>query len=78
MISIAVIYVLAGLLFAAVAVLSGRDRRWGSAAFWGLLAVNFLFGDRIGDFGNGILVLALAVTGGLRLMRASKVGLLIL
>jgi len=72
MIRIAAVYVLAGLLFAVVAGLSARDRRWGNAAFWGLLAVSFLFGDLIGDFGNGLLVVGLAVAGGFRLMKTSK------
>ena len=63
MITLGAVYVLAGLIFAAVAVLSGGDRtnprRIRNAAFWGLLALSFLFGDRLGDFGNGLLVLAL-------------------
>lgn len=70
MIRIGAVYLLAGLLFAAVAVLSARDRqnpkRIGNALFWGLLAVSFLFGNLLGDFGNGLLVLALAATGGMR------------
>jgi len=70
MIRIGAVYVLAGLLFAAVAVLSAGDRqnpkRMGNALFWGLLAASFLFGNLIGDFGNGLLVLALAATGGMR------------
>jgi uncharacterized membrane protein len=72
MIKITAVYILAGLLFAVIAVLSARDRRWGNAAFWGLLAVSFLFGGWIGDFGNGLLVLALAMTGGFRLMGRSR------
>ncbi len=71
MIGLAQVYVLAGLVFAAFAVLSARDasnpKRLANAAFWGLLAVSMLAGDRLGDFGNGLLVLALvgiaAITG---------------
>jgi uncharacterized membrane protein len=68
MITLEHVYFLVGLFFAAVAVLSAGDRsnrkRIGNAAFWGLLAVSFLFGSRIGDFANGLLVLALVVLGG--------------
>jgi len=43
--------------------MSARDgsnpRRWRNAAFWGLYAVSFLLGDVLGDFGNGVLVLAM-------------------
>jgi len=63
------VYVLVGLVFAAVAVLSARDRanprRWGNAAFWGLVAVSFLAGGRIGGFANGVVVIALALIAGL-------------
>lgn len=38
-------------------------RRFGNAAFWGLLAVSFLFGSELGDLVNGILVLALTALG---------------
>ena len=73
MIRLSAVYVLAGLMFAAVAIASARDRgspgRYGSTAFWGLLAASFLFGSRLGDLGNGILVLALAAVGGTGLMR---------
>ena len=69
MITLRAVYVLAGLLFAAVAVLSAGDRtnprRIRNAAFWGLLALSFLFGDRLGDFGNGLLVLTLVGIGGI-------------
>ncbi len=69
MIRLGAVYILAGLIFAAVAVLSARDstnqRRWRNAAFWGLVAVSFLAGDLLGDFGNGLLVLALVTVGGI-------------
>ena len=63
MIGLAHIYALGGAFFAAVAWLSARDggnpRRWRAAAFWGLLAVSFLFGARLSDFANGLLALGL-------------------
>jgi len=69
MITLGAVYMLAGLLFAAVSVLSAGDRanprRIRNAAFWGLLAVSFLAGNRLGDFGNGLLVLALVGIGGI-------------
>jgi uncharacterized membrane protein len=82
MITLEYAYVLAGLMFAAFALLSARDpdnpKRWGNAAFWGLLAVCFLFGSRIagldktsavlgapaGDVANGVIVLALVALAG--------------
>lgn len=69
MIGLAQVYTLAGLCFALWAMLSARDasnpRRWGNAAFWGLLGLSMLAGDRIGDLGNGVLVLALVAIAGL-------------
>jgi uncharacterized membrane protein len=69
------LYVLAGAMFAAFAILSAFDRinpkRLGNAAFWGLMAVNLLAGDRLGDFGNGLLVLGLAGLGGFNLIGRS-------
>ncbi|HEX5280388.1 MAG TPA: DUF979 domain-containing protein [Micropepsaceae bacterium] len=63
MIGIGPVYVLAGLMFGVMALMSIRDsrnpRRRRNAAFWGLYAVSFLLGDLLGDFGNGILVLAM-------------------
>ena len=54
-------------MFAGVAARSVGDRanpkRFGNAAFWGLLAVSFLFGSRLGDLANGIIVLALTALG---------------
>jgi uncharacterized membrane protein len=65
MITLPHIYIVGGLFFAALAILSVLDqanaRRLRNAAFWGLLAVSFLLGDRIGDFGNGLLALGLVV-----------------
>jgi uncharacterized membrane protein len=76
MIGLSTVYVLAGMVFAAIALLSAGDRdnpkRWANALFWGLFAVSFLLGDRLGDFGNGVLVfvmVALAGTVGLGLGR---------
>ncbi|MFM2301913.1 MAG: hypothetical protein RLZZ84_1649, partial [Pseudomonadota bacterium] len=69
MIGLAHVYSLAGAMFAAFALLSARDasnpRRWANAAFWGLLALSMLAGDRLGDFGNGLVVLALVGIAGL-------------
>jgi uncharacterized membrane protein len=69
MIGVGVAYALAGLVFAAVAVASVGDRanpkRWNNTAFWGLFAVSFLAGGRLGDFANGLLVLAMVLIGGI-------------
>ena len=68
MITLHWLYILAGLMFAAFAILSMTDpanpRRLGNAAFWGLMALSLLAGDLIGDFGNGLLVLGLAGLAG--------------
>lgn len=68
MIGLPLVYGLAGLMFAAFAVLSALDKanpkRLGNAAFWGLFATSFLAGDHLGDLGNGMLVLALALLAG--------------
>jgi uncharacterized membrane protein len=65
MIGLPHIYVVGGVFFAATAWFSWRDtsnrHRRRSAAFWGLLAISFLAGDRLGDMGNGVLALGLAV-----------------
>ncbi|WP_122465840.1 DUF979 domain-containing protein [Brevundimonas lutea] len=71
MITLDFVYLLAGLVFAAWAVLSAMDaanpRRWINAGFWGLLAFSFTFGDRLTDFANGLLVIALVILGGIGL-----------
>jgi uncharacterized membrane protein len=68
MITLHWLYTLAGLMFAAFALLSaldaGHSKRFGNAAFWGLMAASLLAGDLIGDFGNGLLVLGLAGLAG--------------
>ena len=68
MITLQWLYVLAGIMFAAFAMLSALDydtpKRFGNAAFWGLMALSLLAGDRIGDVGNGLLVLGLAGLAG--------------
>jgi uncharacterized membrane protein len=67
-ISLGAVYLFAGLIFSAYSVLSALDRthrrRFGNAAFWGLLALSFLAGDRLGDLGNGVLVLGLVTLSG--------------
>jgi uncharacterized membrane protein len=68
-ITLAHVYLVMGALFAAWAVASALDRenrkRWRNTLFWGLVAVSFLFGDRLGDLANGLLVIALALIAGL-------------
>ena len=68
MITLHWLYALAGAMFAAFALLSALGRshskRFGNAAFWGLMALSLLGGDYIGDFGNGLLVLGLAGLAG--------------
>ena len=68
MITLDFVYILAGWTFAAFALLGLYDRsnpkRFGNAAFWGLLALSMIGGDYLGDFGNGLLVLALVVIAG--------------
>jgi uncharacterized membrane protein len=69
MIGLPFVYVVMGLIFAAYAGLSAARRRFGNAAFWGLVALSFFAGDRIGDFGNGLLVIALVAIAGLKGIR---------
>jgi uncharacterized membrane protein len=76
MIGLPHIYVVGGLFFVAVAVFSWRDdsnpHRRRSAAFWGLLAISFLFGDRLGDLGNGLLVVGLVILATLGLGHGTR------
>lgn len=59
-------------MFAGFAVLSGLDptnpKRFGNAAFWALMALSLLAGDRIGNLANGLLVLGLAGLAGFGLI----------
>lgn len=75
MITLHWIYVLAGAMFAAFGILSLGDRsnpkRLGNCAFWSLMALSLLAGDRIGDVANGVLVLGLAGLGGFNLIGRS-------
>ena len=68
MITLQWIYTLVGLMFGAFALLSALDRsngkRFGNAAFWGLMALSLLAGSWLGDFANGLLVLGLAGLAG--------------
>ena len=63
MIGLPALYALAGLVFGSWAVATLLDcrhtKRLLDAAFWGLLAAEFLAGDALGDMGNGVLLLAL-------------------
>jgi uncharacterized membrane protein len=76
MITLHWLYTLAGGMFAAFALLSAFDgsnpKRFGNAAFWGLMALSLLGGDLIGDFGNGLLVLGLAGLAGFGLIGRSN------
>jgi len=66
MIGLSFVYTVMGLMFTGFAWLGWRDaanpKRWSNGLFWALLAISFLAGDRIGDFGNGLLAIALAGT----------------
>ena len=69
MITLEWLYILAGIAFSLFALLSALDRtngkRFGNAAFWGLLAISFFFGGMLTDFANGVLVLLLVGIAGL-------------
>ena len=76
MIGLSFIYTIAGALFAIYAALSLVGRRFANAAFWGLLALSFLAGDRLGDVANGCLVLGLvgfAASGWLRRSETAEI-----
>ncbi len=77
MITLEPIYVVAGLMLAAFAVLGLRDasnpRRAINAAFWGLLAISFLFGSELSDLANGVLVVGLVILGAIGLGRGVPV-----
>ena len=66
------LYILAGSFFAIWALLSLRDRLWGNAGFWGLLAASFFGGSHFSDLENGILVLAMVAIAGLGGLKRSN------
>jgi uncharacterized membrane protein len=66
------VYVVAGLAFVAFAAVGIAGRRFANAGFYALIAASFLAGDRLGDLGNGVLVLAIAALGGTRLFRSAR------
>ena len=72
MIGLNLVYAVGGAVFLAYALISATDpanpKRWGNAAFYGLLAASFWAGDRLGDTGNGVLVLGLVLIAGFKLM----------
>jgi uncharacterized membrane protein len=73
--SLAHVYIVGGLFFSAVSILSLLDksnaRRVMNFLFWGLLATSFLAGSYLGDLGNGILALGLVAVGGIGLGRGT-------
>nr|WP_047168474.1 DUF979 domain-containing protein [Sphingomonas sp. Y57] len=72
MIGLDLVYPFAGLVFLAFAGSALRDRshgkRIGNALFYALIALSLLAGDRLGDLGNGVLVLGLVAIAGFGLM----------
>ncbi|MBJ6122440.1 5-oxoproline transporter, DUF979 family subunit [Sphingomonas mollis] len=69
MIGLGFVYLVAGVTFVIFAGQSLLARRWANGAFQSLIALSFMAGDRLGDVGNGALVLALvaiAATGRMR------------
>jgi uncharacterized membrane protein len=64
------IYWLTGLMMAGVSIVNWRDRsnprRFNNTAFWGIYAVTFLFGSRIPDLGNGLLLIAMVLVASIR------------
>jgi uncharacterized membrane protein len=69
------LYILTGALFAAWALLSLFDRsnrkRFGNAAFWGLMATNLIGGSHLTDFANGVIVLIMVGIAGFGFMGRS-------
>jgi uncharacterized membrane protein len=69
MIGLNLVYPVAGIVFLLFAISALRDRsnakRLGTALFYALIAVSLIAGDRLGDLGNGVLVLGLVAIAGL-------------
>src|ERR1700759_5558585 len=61
MITLEFVYLLMGLMYAGIAAVSVRDRRFGNALFWGLWAETFIFGTRQPPFVSGLVVILMVV-----------------
>ena len=76
MITLGHAYLVVGIMFTAFAMCTVLDRshptRVRNTLFWGLLAVSMLFGSRLGDLGNGVLVVALVLVGALGRLGVGK------
>lgn len=59
MISLEFVYLLMGLMWAGIAIVSVRDRRYTNAIFWGLWAETFLFGSYQPPFISGLAAIAM-------------------
>ncbi|MGZ5183303.1 MAG: DUF979 domain-containing protein [Ramlibacter sp.] len=69
-------YLLVGLLFAATAIMNLRDRsnprRFTTGLFWGLYALLYLAGGRMPPAATGLLMVAMALVAGLKLVDGGK------
>jgi uncharacterized membrane protein len=76
MISLDVFYILIGLLFAAMAVMTVRDatnpRRMTTALFWSLYALVYLLGERLPPAVAGVLMVVMALVAGTGLVRPGR------
>src|SRR3954463_15004053 len=59
MITLEFVYVLMGLLWAGIAIVNLRDRRFGNAVFWALWAETFLFGSHQPAFISGLALIGM-------------------
>src|SRR5690349_13068480 len=68
MITLEPVLIVAGCVFLAFALATALDKthpkRRPNSVFYTLLAISFLFGSRLSDLANGIVALALVMTGG--------------
>lgn len=62
MITLEFVYILMGLLWAGIAIVNLRDRRFGNAVFWALWAETFLFGSYQPAFISGLALILMVVT----------------
>jgi uncharacterized membrane protein len=78
MIRLELVYILAGLVFLAVAALEWLDRsntqRYRKVLFWGIYGITFLFGSVLPPFVTGCLVIAMVLVTGLKDLKRSEVG----